>query len=200
MREPVAVLSPFPALTRGLTAMLAGTSFDPEEPDDPVAWMAAAGHRVVLMAVTRARDVAQVVDLKQGDKNIVVLALLPEISHGVVRDAVQAGASSVAGWDTSSEQLLALLTAGLESRSIVPTPVLQELATTNNGANPGELDPEQLEWLRSLATGMTVSQLAENINYSEREVYRLLRSLYERLGVCNRTEALIWAAQHGIVE
>jgi DNA-binding CsgD family transcriptional regulator len=117
------------------------------------------------------------------------------------REAVLAGACSVAGWDTSPEQLVALLSAGLESRSILPTLLLQELATSNgNGSTTEQLDEHQVEWLRSLAGGMTVCQLAESICYSEREVYRLLRALYDRLGVRGRTEALIWAAQHGIVE
>jgi DNA-binding NarL/FixJ family response regulator len=201
MNVPVAVLTPFPAVKRGLASMLADTTFAPEEPDDPIAWVAAAGHRVVLVAVARVRDVGLVIDLRQAEKDLVVVALLPEISPKIFREAILAGACAVAGWDTSSEELVALLTAGLESRSILPTHLLQELATvTENDSKVVELDQEQVEWLRALAKGMTVNQLAESISYSEREVYRLLRALYDRLGVCNRTEALIWAVQQGIVE
>jgi DNA-binding NarL/FixJ family response regulator len=94
-----------------------------------------------------------------------------------------------------------MLTAGVESRSILPTHLLQELATIpGDDSTVAELDQEQIEWLRALARGMTVNQLAESISYSEREVYRLLRALYDRLGVGNRTAALIWAAQRGIVK
>jgi DNA-binding NarL/FixJ family response regulator len=179
--------------------MLDGTAFAPEEPDDPIAWAAAAGHRVVLVAVAEARDVGLVIDLRQTEKDLVVVALLPEITPSVVRDAVLAGVCAVAGWDTSSDELVALLTAGVESRSILPTHLLQELATTPETGSGVELDQEQVEWLRALARGTTVNQLAEHICYSEREVYRLLRALYDRLGVGNRTEALIWAAQRGLV-
>lgn len=201
MNEPVAVLTPFPAFRRGLSSMLAETAFAPEEPDDPIAWIAAAGHRVVLVAVARVRDVGLVIDLRRADKDVVVVALLPEISPRIVREAMLAGACAVAGWDTSPDQLVALLTAGLESRSILPTHLLQELtAVSGNDSKVVELDQEQVEWLRALAKGTTVNRLAESINYSEREVYRLLRAMYDRLGVGNRTEALIWAAQQGIVE
>ncbi|MGH8953033.1 MAG: response regulator transcription factor [Acidimicrobiia bacterium] len=199
MNEPVAVLTPSPALRRGLAWMLAGTAFAPEEPDDPMAWVAADGHRVVLVAVAKVPDVSLVIDLRQAGKDLVVVALLPEITPSVVRDAVLAGICAVAGWDTSSDELVALLTAGVESRSIVPTHLLQELATASDNGSQVELDQEQVEWLRALARGTTVNQLAEHICYSEREVYRLLRALYDRLGVGNRTEALIWAAQRGLV-
>jgi len=201
MNEPVAVLTPFPAVESGLASMLADTTFAPEAPDDPMAWAAADGHRVVLVAVARVRDVGLVIDLLQAEKDLVVVVLLPEISPNVLREAILAGACAVAGWDTSSAELVALITAGLESRTILPTHMLQELATVaEHRSNVGELNQEQVEWLQALAKGITVNKLAESISYSEREVYRLLRALYDRLGVGNRTEALIWAAQRGIVE
>ncbi|MGH8949687.1 MAG: hypothetical protein ACRDXF_12565, partial [Acidimicrobiia bacterium] len=135
MNESVAVLTPFPALRRGLVSMLADTTFAPEEPDDPIAWLAAAEHRVVLVAVAKVRDVGLVIDLGQTDKDLVVVTLLPEISPHVFREAISAGACAVAGWDTSPDELVALLTAGVESRSILPTHLLQELATVpENGS------------------------------------------------------------------
>jgi DNA-binding NarL/FixJ family response regulator len=179
--------------------MLNGTSFAPEETDDPIAWVATAGHRVVLMGVANAQDVDLVLDLRPTEKDLVVVALLPEITPSLVRDAVLAGVCAVAGWDTSSDELVEMLTAGVESRSILPTHLLQELTAPPDTGSRIELDQEQVEWLRALARGTTVNQLAKHICYSEREVYRMLRALYDRLGVGNRTEALIWAAQRGLV-
>ena len=57
-----------------------------------------------------------------------------------------------------------------------------------------------MDWLRALAAGATVHQLAERIGYSEREMYRLLRAVYDRLGVPNRTQALVWATRQGILD
>jgi DNA-binding CsgD family transcriptional regulator len=50
-----------------------------------------------------------------------------------------------------------------------------------------------------MANGQTVGELARAVGYSEREMFRLLRSLYERMGVRNRTEALLKAAQSGLL-
>ncbi len=201
MTEPVAVLTPYPALRRGLAEILTEALFSPEEPEDPIAWMSVDGHRAILMAVAHARDVAQVVDLRKADQDVVVVALLPEVSPSAVREAILAGACSVASWDTPCEELVAMLRAGLESRSLLPTQMLQQLASDPiRDSTVDGLEREQFDWLRCLARGMTVSELAVSISYSEREVYRLLRSLYEQLGVRTRTEAMIWAAQQGIVD
>jgi DNA-binding NarL/FixJ family response regulator len=55
------------------------------------------------------------------------------------------------------------------------------------------LEHEERRWLRQLASGMTVARLANTAGYSERAMYRLLNGVYDRLGVTNRTEALMRA-------
>ncbi|HEY0687733.1 MAG TPA: hypothetical protein VGD71_01725, partial [Kribbella sp.] len=55
----------------------------------------------------------------------------------------------------------------------------------------------QVRWLRELASGATVAHLANEEGYSEREMYRLLKKLYDRFGVATRTEALIRANAYG---
>ena len=57
------------------------------------------------------------------------------------------------------------------------------------GLNPHEL--EELTWLRILAQGGTVHDLARQVGYSERALYRLLHALYGRMGVSSRTEAIL---------
>ncbi len=201
MSEPVAVVTPYPALRRGLAAVLAAAAFTPEEPEDPVAWVTADGHRAVLLAVEDRQDVQVVVDLRRRREDLVVVALLPQPTAESVREAVLAGASSVAGWDASPEEVVALLEAGLEARSVLPIEVVRQLARgITDESDAARLTTEQVDWLRALAAGATVYQLAGQVGYSEREMYRLLRALYDRLGVRNRTEALVWAAQRHILD
>ncbi|MEA2589098.1 MAG: hypothetical protein QOH66_2025, partial [Actinomycetota bacterium] len=42
--------------------------------------------------------------------------------------------------------------------------------------------------------------LAEKVGYSERALYRLLHALYGRLGVSNRTEAILQASRRGLLD
>lgn len=53
--------------------------------------------------------------------------------------------------------------------------------------------------MQSLAAGMTVAQLAAESGYAERSMHRLLRGLYERLGVHNRHEAIVVAARRHLL-
>ena len=62
------------------------------------------------------------------------------------------------------------------------------------GAMPS---PSEVDWLHQLAGGLTVGQLAAQVGYSERMMFRLLRELYDRLQVKGRTEALMLARQRG---
>lgn len=59
------------------------------------------------------------------------------------------------------------------------------------------LTERELAWLRDLAQGLTVAQVAARSGYSERMIFRFFRDLYEGLGVANRTEALLLARERG---
>lgn len=132
--------------------------------------------------------------------NLAIVALVSQPSTPVVRDLVAAGACTVAGWDVSSADLVALIRAGLNNRSVLPTDQMRRLALgLGYGENEIQLTDRQLDWLRALGAGTTVSELAHRSGYSERAMYRLLAGLYGSLGVSSRVEALVWAAQRGII-
>jgi DNA-binding NarL/FixJ family response regulator len=181
--------------------VLAEASFAPEQPDDPRSWAAGRGPRAVLLAVETAGDLGLVVDLHAEREDLVVVALVREPSPDAVCQALLAGACSAAGWDATGEELVALLDAGLQERSIIPTPVARQLVRgrPGNGMLPAPLNETQVEWLRQLASGMTVAVLAERVGYSERETYRLLGAIYRTLGARNRSQALVKAAQLGLL-
>jgi DNA-binding NarL/FixJ family response regulator len=48
--------------------------------------------------------------------------------------------------------------------------------------------------------GGTVQDLAGQAGYSERALYRLLHALYSRMGVSNRTEAILQASRRGLLD
>jgi DNA-binding CsgD family transcriptional regulator len=57
-----------------------------------------------------------------------------------------------------------------------------------------------VDWLRLLAQGVNVQELARKVGYSERALYRLLHGLYGRMRVSNRTEAILQATRWGLLE
>jgi DNA-binding NarL/FixJ family response regulator len=183
-------------------AVLAEASFLPEEPDDARAWAAGRGPRAVLLAVETAEDLGLVVDLRAEREDLVVVALVREPSPDAVCFALSVGACSAAGWDVTGEDVVALLDAGLHERSIIPTSVARSLARGRGegGRLSVPISEAQVGWLRQLASGVTVATLAEQVGYSEREMYRLLAATYQLLGARNRSQALVKAAQWGALD
>jgi DNA-binding NarL/FixJ family response regulator len=77
-------------------------------------------------------------------------------------------------------------------RFVVLSPELRRLV-----ADP--MPPRELQVLRLIARGLTNRQIAEVLGLAEATVKAYCRQLFRRLGVCNRTEAAIWAARHGVL-
>jgi DNA-binding NarL/FixJ family response regulator len=91
--------------------------------------------------------------------------------------------------------------AAVNGHTLLPIGVLRALASSA-AAGPIATDaqmpaPRETEWLRQLAEGRSVARLANAAGYSERMMFRLLRELYDRLGVRSRTEALMRARERG---
>jgi DNA-binding NarL/FixJ family response regulator len=79
-----------------------------------------------------------------------------------------------------------------EPRFVVLSPELRRLV-----ADP--LPPRELQVLRLIARGLTNRQIGDVLGIGEATVKAYCRNLFRRLGVCNRTEAAIWAARHGVL-
>lgn len=64
---------------------------------------------------------------------------------------------------------------------------------------PAGLDDDQLNLLRKLASGVSIHAVARELGYSDRSIYRAIRSLCRTLGVKNRVQAIRKAAEEGLL-
>ena len=89
--------------------------------------------------------------------------------------------------------------AAVDGRSLLPVAVLRAITAGAPNGEMGSTSPseEERNWLRQLAQGSSVADLAEHAGYSERMMFRLLRALYVKLQAPNRTVALIRARDEG---
>jgi DNA-binding NarL/FixJ family response regulator len=165
------------------------------------------GHTVATRTTT-AEPAIRLVELPillrpRGDADpadtVPVVALLAEHSALAYAQAFGVGVSGVVSQDATAEELDSALRAAAEGVAVVPAEPLRELARHASGAfaTPLEVAPWEKEWIAALAGGKTVAQLAEDAGYSERAMFRLLHDLYGRLGVANRTEAIVVATRRG---
>lgn len=134
--------------------------------------------------------------------HVPVIAVVEDLSLSEYATQIRAGAKAVLGRDEPTEALLSVLDAALAERSALPFWLARSLAARIPiGPAAGEwVTDVEAAWLRHLAAGTTVAKLAETVGYSEREMFRMLGELYARIGVQNRTEAIIWATRHGLLE
>jgi DNA-binding NarL/FixJ family response regulator len=165
-------------------------------------WRPGRGGRAVIVFVPDDGTLDALVDFGSEYSHIPVVAVVPELELASFARVIRAGARGAVDDADSIEVLAEVLSAAIMDRVSVPLHIAEAMARRipppqDIGAT---VDEREADWLRALATGETVAGLAEGIGYSERETYRMLGDLYQRLGVTNRTEAIIWATRHGVLD
>ncbi len=75
----------------------------------------------------------------------------------------------------------------------------EEGAATKRSKAPGNLTKRQYEVLQQLGTGATNAQIAKELGISEATAKLHVRQLLRRLGVRNRTEAVVKSNKMGIL-
>jgi DNA-binding NarL/FixJ family response regulator len=146
--------------------------------------------------VRAARDWKELRALRGLNPELVLVALLVDPTPEAYAEALRSGAVAAAAWEAVPEAIVKVLAAALEGDSLIPAGVAQALAAKLPAfEDPDWVTHEELGWLRILAQGGTVQDLAGQAGYSERALYRLLHALYSRMGVSNRTEAILQASR-----
>ena len=195
----VALIDPTPAYRRGLAVVLEEAGFLPEEPVELREWVRSVVEPLILVTVRGDPDWEAVGPDSVGAE-VPVVALLPSPTPAACAAAIDHGATGVAPWDAAPEQIVRVLHAAAEGLAVLPLDVARSLARQGCPNTPPEwVTSTAVECLRSLADGMTVGAMARRTGCSERAMYRRLQSLYGRMGVSNRSEAILQASRWGLV-
>jgi DNA-binding NarL/FixJ family response regulator len=195
----VAVVDGLPAFRRGLAAGLAEHGFDVEELARPPEFGAA--HAVVALTVGSADDWSLLGRLRALRPAPAVTVLLSEPRVACYRRALRLGAAGVVARDAAIEEIVAVIEAAEVGSTLLPQAIVRQLLEAGDQADDS-LPVSECErgWLRALANGATIGRLAEAANYSERQMHRLIRCLYLRMGVSTREEAIVLAARWGVLD
>jgi DNA-binding NarL/FixJ family response regulator len=132
--------------------------------------------------------------LCNGAHSQLVIVILGSVSAFAGVRAVRAGAHSVVARESTLATLQRTVEATIAGQAVMPATVAAALAGTS-GEGKRMPSAKQISWLQRLASGTTVAQLANRAGYSEREMYRLLRSLYAQMGVRTRLQAIMHAKE-----
>lgn len=175
---------------------MAGGGYSVEMPDDVLEWVRRTGSSIVLLTVRTEPDWEVLNRLRGAAGQHRVIAVLDDASALAGARAVKGGATSVIPRDVTLERLWLAVEATNDGQSVMPAEVTTALASGSPASTPLP-SVDQLSWLRQLASGVTVEQLANEIGYSERAMYRLLKTLYREMGVHTRLDAIMSAQRRG---
>jgi DNA-binding NarL/FixJ family response regulator len=198
MSVRIAISDPLPVFRRGVMATLRDAGFDTDAPDDLMAWVRGEQQHVILMTLRSPDDWALLTRVTHARPDLLVIAVLEEANEAIYVRALTAGAVSAVPRDARPETIRQVFEAVVRGTSVLPVEVVRVLAS--QAESPGAPDmpsTNEIEWLRRLAQGVTVNELANQVGYSERAMFRLLRDLYAKMHAKNRTEALMQGRERG---
>lgn len=182
-------------------------------PDLEVVGSAADGAQAVLLASSTNPDVVlmdlsmPVVDGVEATRQIIaanpatrVVVLTSFSDRERILDAIDAGASGYLLKDTEPDQLLAAIRAAARGEApLHPKAARAVLDARGHRRPPLELTPRERDVLVLVGRGLLNKQIARRLGIAEKTVKTHLTSIFQRLGVTDRTQAALWAERNGLL-
>ena len=137
--------------------------------------------------ILRRRPATRVVMLTSYAEDTTVLA------------ALDAGATGSLLKDAEPDEVVRGIRAAAEGEVPLAPRVARVVLNTRRTATPAEpLTTREQEILGLVGEGLANKQIARRLEISEKTVKAHLTSIFQRLGVAGRTEAALWARDHGV--
>jgi DNA-binding NarL/FixJ family response regulator len=144
----------------------------------------------------------QIVEQVPGVK---VLILTTFETDSQVIQALKAGASGYVLKDSSAAAIVSSIVAVMSGERVMASAVANRVLEMLTGTTtPKEfydgLTNREVEILKLLASGMANKQIAYRLKISEKTVRNHVSNMYEKLGIYDRSQAVLYAVKKGLVE
>lgn len=126
-----------------------------------------------------------------------------------VLDAIAAGASAFLAKDEDIETMVSAIACAVDGQASLPPRAMRQVMTAMaSGATAGGaprasarnlLSDRQVAVLKLMAEGSRTKDIAAALCISERTVANHIASIYNKLGIDDRTQAVVYAIKNGIV-
>ncbi len=130
------------------------------------------------------------------DTQVVVLTSFSDSERIIA--AIDAGAVGYLLKDAEPENVIEGLRAAARGESPLHPRAARQLLTARSSGPSLDLTPREHEVLALVRKGLANKQIARRLAISERTVKAHLTSVFQRIGVVDRTQAALWAERHGI--
>lgn len=130
---------------------------------------------------------------------IEVVAVTSFAEEAKVRSALQAGAAGYLLKDADADQVAAAIRDAAAGQCHLDPAVARILADSLRAPRPATdtLTVRERDVLAQIADGVTNRQIASRLGITERTARTHVSSILAKLGLTSRTQAALWALQHG---
>jgi DNA-binding NarL/FixJ family response regulator len=133
-----------------------------------------------------------------------VLVLTTFENDGYVAQALKAGASGYLLKDSQPEAIVSAMLAILSGERVMTQSVADQflnlMAGGSQKARYDGMTRREVEILRLLGQGLPNKQIAYRLKISEKTVRNHISNFYSKLGVGDRSQAVLYAVRKGLVE
>jgi DNA-binding NarL/FixJ family response regulator len=194
------------ALVRaGLEELLSGAE------DIDVVGVAGDGAEAIELAAAEEPDVVlmdlsmPVVDgieatrrIRATQQEVRVVVLTSFSDQRRILEALDAGAIGYLLKDAEPDELFRGVRAAAAGEAPLAPKAAQALLSARQGGVDAELTQREQEVLGLIAAGLPNKLIARRLEISEKTVKAHLTNIYRRIGATTRTEAALWATEHGL--
>ena len=143
--------------------------------------------------------------ITEADPGIKVLILTTFETDSNVIQALKAGASGYVLKDSTADAIACSIVAVTSGERVMAGAVANRVLEMLTGTTtPKEfydgLTNREIEILKLLASGMANKQIAYRLKISEKTVRNHVSNTYEKLGIYDRSQAVLYAVRKGLVE
>src|SRR2546421_8961946 len=132
------------------------------------------------------------------DPGVQVVVLTSFSDRERILDALDAGATGFLLKDAEPDELFEGIRAAARGESpLAPKAAREVLRSRSEHRSPG-LTERELDVLGLVRTGLSNKLIAHRLEISEKTVKAHLTSIFQRIGVTDRTQAALWAERHGV--
>ena len=136
---------------------------------------------------------------------IKVLILSTFDADSYVLQALRAGASGYVLKDSQPDAIVSSILAVLSGERVMANAVANRVLDMLTGrTSPKEfyngLTAREIEILKLLAAGQANKQIARKLHLSEKTIRNHVSHMYEKLGIYDRSQAVLYAVRKGLVE
>jgi DNA-binding NarL/FixJ family response regulator len=137
--------------------------------------------------------------IKETHPDVAVVVLTSFSDRERILQALDAGAAGYLLKDVEPDELAKAIEAAARGEAPLDPKAARTLLSARQAAVPAEgLSEREREVLLMVAAGLPNKQIARRLSISEKTVKAHLTRIFHQLGVTDRTQAAIWAREHGI--